>query len=168
MDSRLVRATLVPAVLCACLIGASCTQVSGADCDEIVPFVYLEYGFGNILDGFSGTYTKDLVTEPDTTIALSLSERELWRILARADSIGFFSFPDTVHAHPDIDYVPNPGPDMLRLSVGDRDHTVVWYYPIDSSWPHWESLLDLSEFIQVLVKSKEPYMALPPPAGGYR
>jgi hypothetical protein len=125
-----------------------------------MPCVYFEYGFGNTLDAFSGTFTRHTFEDQDTTVTLSLTKEELWKVFSMAISIGFFSFPDTVLAHPGSDYSPNPGPDKLRIKVGDRDRTVVWYYPIDGAWPHGETLLALSEYIQHLVESKEQVKAL--------
>lgn len=168
MVTRVIATALLVLAVPAPLTCASSVADSERGCNETAPLVYLEYGFGNVLDGFSGTFTKDLVLDPDTTVVFRLSDEELWRILAKADSVGFFTFPDTVRAHPEMRRVPDPSPDVLRLKVGDRDHTVVWYYPIDSSWPRWESLLVLSGYIRGLVESKEEYKTLPAPRGGYR
>jgi hypothetical protein len=138
-------------------------ELAKSPCGQTRPCVYFEYGFGRVLDGFSGTYKRQLAEGGDTTIAFSLPDEDLWEVLALADSVGFFSFPDTVQPRPDLRFTPDPSPDTLRLLICDRDHTVVWYYPIDSSWPQWKGLLRLAESIDKKVESSEEIRELPPP-----
>ena len=130
--------------------------------------VYMEYGMGNILDTFSGTYTKDLVCDPDTTAAFALSPSDLDTILALANEVGFFDCPDTLRSPPGWGMSPNAGPDVLRLKIGDRDHTVTSFYPSDPESEYPRRILQLRSLIRDIVESKEEYEALPCPRGAYQ
>jgi hypothetical protein len=128
--------------------------------------VYLQYGFLDELNTFTGTLTKDLVMDGSITVAFWLSTKDQQSILEAADQLSFFSFPDTFPAQKGVSFQPDPSPDRLRIRSGNRDHTVAWSYPLDPANIQAAGVRGLSEFIFSLVRQSAVYKSLPQARGG--
>ena len=135
--------------------------------DEQFVQVYLHYGYHDEINTFEQTLQKDLV--PDTVrIPFWFTKREQEIILTNAERFSFFSFPDTVYKQPNEDIAPNFGPQTLRIRVGNKDKTIVWFEPHDKRFKYYSLLIELRNLIIDIVVSKPEYKALPPNKGVYQ
>jgi len=134
--------------------------------------VYFRYGLGsgNILDSSHDSFTKDMGGDPDTTIALVLEKEDLERILARAEDVDFFAWPDTVK--PDcsdcslVTIIDPASSYTLRIRAGKKSNEVFWVfnmYPSNRKWGRrFGYALELGRLIIDLINSREEVKALPP------
>jgi hypothetical protein len=135
-----------------------------------------KYGVGakNELNTFENTFTKDMICDPDTTVNLSLSNKEMKKIYKKMTKIGFFDYPDTFSINI-----------MDHEIVGDMEPHCSYFFKVEHNseikelW--WvdnillikridvkaEKLKELIMFIKNIIESKEEYKKLPPPRGGY-
>ncbi len=134
--------------------------------DMQVVKIHLQSGFADELNTFVQTYQKDLVADGTITVPFRLTTGEQEAILRKANEVGFFSFPDTIHREAGVHLDPDPSPDLLRLEYDNKDNTVVWYYPLDASDANSKAILELRDFITQVIQAKPEYMALPPARGG--
>jgi len=128
--------------------------------------IHLQTGFLDELNTFEGTMTKDLVMDGSITVSFWLSTPAQDSILERAEQLSFFGLPDTIPVLDGVAIQPDPSPDMLRIRAWDRDHTVVWSYPVDQMNTHAAAVFELSEFIMEIVRQSPVYRSLPEPRGG--
>lgn len=128
--------------------------------------IHLYYGFGNELNTFEQTYTKDLVMDGYITVSFWLNEEEQQSILNKLRAVDFFHFPDTIMYRTDSGMYPDPGWQFLRVSYENKDKTVYWRYPLPEGNEFVPLLLDLINLIIDIIKSKPEYKALPPARGG--
>jgi hypothetical protein len=137
---------------------------------------------GDAVDTFAGTVTKDMVPDPDTTIALTLTPEELESIRQEVIETRFFELPDTI-----LGSSLNVSGILTRieLRMGRRSKTVTvrtstdWdqaleRWRIRGRLPQNESTREqrlrvdaLSRHVFALVKAHPEYRALPRPRGGY-
>lgn len=150
----------------ALLLFGCCALRSDKTPDEQFVQIYLHYGFGDEINTFQQTLQKDLV--PGTvTIPFSFTKREQEIILTNAERFRFFNFPDTVNRQTDETIQPDAGAQTLRIRVGDKDKTIVWFEPHDRRFKYYPLLIELRNLILDIVVSKPEYKALPPAKGGY-
>lgn len=128
--------------------------------------VDLQYGFADELNTFAQTYQKDLVADGTITVPFWLTSGEQEAILRKAQEVGFFSFPDTIHRQSGVEMLPDPSPDLLRLKYENQDRTAVWFYPLDPNDVHSTAILELRDFIIQVIQAKSEYKALPAARGG--
>lgn len=133
----------------------------------------LEYGSCNrdVLYTFEGTFTKDMIVDPDVTISFQLTAEQLTEIYQKLVEIGFWDLPE-VYAIP----TPKDGtvgivtPAMeYRLTVrnGGETKTLYWVDEIfDPTSPEAEGLRDLFNLVIGLVQNSPEYQQLPTPAVG--
>jgi hypothetical protein len=133
--------------------------------------IYYSWGYEsrNRIDTISGTLTKNLLADGTITVPFELSGKQKKEIVAYADSIIFWYWPDAL-------YVPPPPPDGLSSSKSpckkqvlqiQRSHgtkTVVWDdCLVNTTQP--SPLLDivkpLGELIENMVEGSETYKDLP-------
>jgi len=128
--------------------------------------VHFKYDYKNELNTFDNYLIKDLVLDgtADTTIFLTSEEKEI--IAAAASETKFFSLPDTIKSGADFEQNPAPGPQMLRIKLGDLDKTVVWTIPYGNS-PEEKRIRKMSGVIRKIILDTPEYKNLPPVKGGY-
>jgi hypothetical protein len=131
-----------------------------------------KYGVGarNVLDTYTGTYTKDLVLDPPVTIALSLTHDEKNRIYHKMVEINFFGFPDTFSVIRDDEEAGFFMPfSSYYFNVTHKTTTkeLVWEDKVFAEDDQATKLRELINVIREIVESKEAYKKLPPPTGGY-
>jgi hypothetical protein len=110
---------------------------------------------------------KDLVMDGIAQTQVWLTAEEQDTILAEVRRSDFFHWPDTIRAHPQIAFEPNPGRQFLRVQYQEQDKTVSWYYPLPANHDHAERLSALQDLLITIIVAKPEYKALPPARGGY-
>ena len=157
----------LPTIIIVLLLSGCCGAPNNKNSDEQSVQIYLHYGYHDEINTFDETLQKDLV--PDTVrIPFRFTKREQEIILTTAERFSFFSFPDTVFKEPNVDMFPDHGPQSLRIRVGNKDKTIVWFEPHDKRFKYYPLLLELKNLIIDIVESKPEYKALPPTKGGYQ
>ncbi|MCH7964011.1 MAG: hypothetical protein IH852_08740 [Bacteroidetes bacterium] len=134
--------------------------------------VYFKYGHKNVLDTFENTYQKDMILDGVIKIRFFLTPEELNQILEKANSINYFSLPDTFKYVPvnGITKItdPNPGEQILRIKYQQKDKRTIWTYPLNDNFPEVKDLMELKDFIISIIISKPEYKKLPPTKSGYQ
>ncbi len=101
----------------------------------------------NVLNTFNGSFTKDLVCDPDTTVALVLAQADLDSIYRKMVEIDFFNYPESFSPERRIDTLSRKyqypdsaefgkGPGELLGAVKDRKTLIL----SDSVWINIEPL----------------------------
>jgi len=162
---------LLPALLLSWfLIIAGCSKTITEPDPQLLK-IHLYYGFGNELNTFEQTYTKDLVLDGYVTVDFWLTEAEQESISNKLDAVDFFSFPDTLIYQMGSDSImvriePDPGWQFLRVSDEDRDKIVYWRYPLPEGNEFVPRLVELKNLIIDIIESKPEYKKLPAAKGG--
>ena len=128
--------------------------------------LHFKYGFGNAVNTFDGTLTKDLVLDGSVTVPFWFTTREQQLILNELNRLDFYSLSDTLPAITGVVVEPEPGPMSLRVRVDQRDKTVVWSLPLDETKTEARTVRQLSSAIWDIVQSTTAYKHLPSARGG--
>jgi hypothetical protein len=141
--------------------------------------IMVRTGRGDGLDTFAGTITKDLIANPDTTVAANLTSGELETIRGKAVETRFFQLPDTL--------VETGGGGewalQIKARMGRKIRTVTLRevrpedIPPGASYREWDGgpeavdqerrFRALERAVIDIVRAKDEYKALPEPRGGY-
>jgi hypothetical protein len=129
------------------------------------------YGVGakNVLNTYSGTYTKDLIVDGTTTVPFILSDRDIERIKEKMLEIGFYSYPDTFSV-PQGDTVVTVTPHSTYIFDVTNNSLVKHLYWSDHIVNQDSAAVKLRElitFIEGIIESNPGYLQLPPARGGY-
>ena len=119
---------------------------------------------GNRLDTISETLVKDMNGDPPLVVRFPLSAEEKRRIIALADSLGFFDQP--VHVAPpdtsDIRLISHPCEEyLLRISVGPWLHTSYWTTCDRSPCVDCDRAAALGRLLSEYIESRPGYKRLP-------
>ena len=129
----------------------------------------------NILDTFQGTYSKDMVRDPNIVVYLSLSEDEMDRIYEKMVEVDFFNYPDRFSVS-----VPPGVPSGIRTPYSSYYFKVEQNSSIKELWWNDEifykdytdekadRLRELIKLIRDIVESKEEFRELPEPTSAYQ
>ncbi len=132
--------------------------------------IHFRYGFRDELNTFENYFRKDLVRDGVMEIDFWLTRNEQSEILHRAESLGFFTMPDSIIVEAPVVVAPNPL-QSLRIQSNGSDNTVVWHYIVEEFRgdlaDHFESIQELSRTIREIIELKPEYTSLPPRSGGY-
>ncbi len=128
--------------------------------------LFFMYGHDNILDTFNGTYTKDMVADPDITIRFSLSQADKDTIYQKMLAIDFFNLPSEWLINVRRPYMcfeqfhfrVRADSTMKSLSVLPRDSTYSTQI---------RNVRELERLIIRMIESSEAYKRLPRPRSGY-
>ena len=108
-------------ILCWSLLIYSCSKTTTAPDPQLLK-IHFYYGFGNELNTFEQTYTKDMVQDGYVTVDFWLTEAEQERIRNKLNAIDFFHFPDTLVCETKIMVaITDPGWQFLRAVDENRD-----------------------------------------------
>ncbi len=121
--------------------------------------IHLYYGFGNELNTFDMTYTKDLVQDGYITVKFWLTEAEQESIRNKLQAVDFFNFPDTLiyQIGPDSIMVriePDPGWHFLRIAETSRNKIVYWRPPLSLLNEPAPRLIELINLIINIIEAK--------------
>jgi len=152
------------------LIMIGCSKTTTAPDPQFLK-IHFYYGFGNELNTFEQTYTKDLVLDGYITVDFWLTEAEQETIRNKLYVVDFFHFPDTLiyQIGPDsimVSINPDPGWQFLQVADENRDKIVYWRYPFPEENEFVPRLVKLKNLIIDIIEAKSEYQALPPPRGG--
>ncbi len=153
------------------------TRWTGLDAEPPAELGFvLAYGVDakNVMDTFSGTFTKDLVSylaPSSATAALNLTDEEIAGIYREMRDIGHEDYP------PDFRLASKPPPactpfQSYYLLVGVAGSGSVlkeirWDDSANDQRPEAQALHRLVERIRELIESKPEFKIMPPPRGGY-
>jgi hypothetical protein len=133
--------------------------------------IFFKDSFKDELNTFENTYQKDLVFDGVKKIDFWLTTEEQNSILEKAYEINYFSMPDTFayvsHDSISVYIFPNPGEQILRIKYQSKDKTTIWTYPMVENDSRFTDLLELREYIRLIIEAKEEYKKLPPVRGVY-
>ncbi len=129
--------------------------------------IQLRYGFGNVVNTFDGTLTKDLVLDGTITVPFWFTTAEQNLIISELDRAGFYDLPDTVHQITGVSIDPNPGSQLLCVQGNQGQKSVVWFLPPDQTNDYGQAIQQLASAIWAIVEAKAEYKQLPPARGGY-
>jgi hypothetical protein len=170
VDFRMKNVKIFLVLLITGLIFSSCQDSFVEPEDQFVQ-IFLKYGFKNKLNTFENTFQKDLVRDGVIKVKFWLTAAEQNKILEKANSVYYFSMPDTFkNVSPDsieVHFNPNPGEQTLRIKYQSNDKTTIWTYPLLENNKQLDDLMELRQFIIGIIESKPEYKNLPPANGGY-
>ncbi len=154
-----------------CLIGFYSCQKDITQPDEQFLKLHFRYGFGNELNTFEQTYTKDLVLDGSITVNFWLTTEEQQRIIEKMEEIDFVILPDTISTISQEDSLggtiePNPGRQFILADYNNNRKEVSWFLPLPENNYASELILELEELIINIIHSKPEYQKLPEPRGG--
>jgi hypothetical protein len=145
----------------------SASAIGSAEHREGFGFLF-ETGYGERVDTFLGLATKDLVCDPDTTIALALTPAELDTIRRNVAEVRLFDLPG-LHAPQDCVMFPSTSCQLL-LRDGKRERRIAWetgWGCSDSERISFKRLYQVIQLIRRMVEAKPEYRALPRGRGFY-
>jgi hypothetical protein len=123
------------------------------------------------LDTYQGTYTKDMVMDPDITIELTLSQEEMDSIYQKMVEIDFFKYPDEFSVSvPEGERKAEVTPYstyFFQVTYGEKTKELLWHDKIMNPDEKADKLKGLINIIINIIESKEEYKALPKANGGY-
>ena len=128
----------------------------------------------NRVDTISGTLTKDLIADGAITVPFELSGEQKEQIVAYADSIKLWHWPDSLfNQRTDgkgrISITSPCEQHVLVIRQRHRTKTIVWgcKKDPDNPSPLWEIIKPLGELIEGMVFQSEEYLDLPQTKGTY-
>jgi len=143
-------------------------------CTESDLHLTFKYGVGakNVLNTFTGTYTRDMVKDPPVTVKFCLSEKDLDRIYQKMVAIDFFSYPTRFSAQSSGDVIGEMTPFStyyFKVQCGSSEtKELVWAAKYTYSGnKEAEDLKELIDLIIEIIRSKPEYRRLPEPRAGY-
>jgi hypothetical protein len=158
------------AALSACGGQADAPPVSTpAPAEATVKALVFSYGVGarNVLDSARGTFTKDMIAAPAVTVPLVLSERQMARVSAKIDAIGFFSYP-SVYETPGDDALAEPhSPYRFAVTTASGTKVVAWEDAVRNDEERAAGLRQLARLLERMIMATREYKRLPEPEGGY-
>jgi hypothetical protein len=132
--------------------------------------VLYETSNGERIDTSSGRVTKDLVVDPDTTIALKLTAAELDTLYSAIVQLRLLKLPEP-HPQQDRGSSMDPYEEItLRIRTASDTRTFSWSTTYRSHVDAEDEWRRLSEFIGILRRlpqNHRAYRALPRPRGAY-
>lgn len=158
-------------LLSVCLIFIGCSKTITEPDPQLLK-IHLYYGFGNELNTFEQTYTKDLVLDGYLTVDFWLTEAEQESIRNKLYVVNFFNFPDTLIYKIGSDSImiriePDPGWQFLCVADENRDKIIYWRYPLPEGNEFVPRLVELKNMIITVIEGKPEYQAMPPSRGGH-
>jgi hypothetical protein len=132
--------------------------------------ILFHWGVGgrNRLDTISETLVKDMIGDPPLVVRFPLSAGEKRRIIALADSLGFFDQPVHV-APPDtagIRHIAHPCEEyLLRISVGSWLHTSYWTTCDRSPCVECDRAATLGRLLSEYIEGRPGFQRLPAAQG---
>lgn len=122
----------------------------------------------DILDTFTGTYTKDMLIAPSITIPLTLSRDEMSHIYSEMQRINLFSYPSTYMIVPqpdqEVGLVSPPTSYSFVIRNAHVTHHVQWLdHIIEPTTPEAEQLRSLIHLIMTIIERQPAVQQLPVP-----
>jgi len=124
------------------------------------------YGVGakNELNTFNNTFTKDMVIDPPITVNLKLSNNEFESIYQKINKLKLFNKGEsTKSSQPNVSVIPCSS---YYLNVQDNSNQKELFWD-NCRGRISDKFQQFTDFIILIIKSKEEYKKLPPTKGGY-
>jgi hypothetical protein len=164
-----IAVMLVVAILMS-LIASGCAGTSSRSAhsrDNVEILYYWGVEGRNRLDTLTRTVTKDLVLDGQITASFTLDAADFDRILAVADSVGFFRLPLDIQPSTLLGSSTPCSRHMLRIMRGSQSHTVLWNDCELGPSVERDRASRVGKTIETVVQSKDTYQRLPRARGGY-
>lgn len=146
--------------------GAASPHITSVSEPQIL-FYWGHYG-RNRLDTVTGTVTKDLIGAGQATAPLVLSPPEVARIVALADSVGFFDLPFDIHPSPITGGRTPCSSYLLRIVKFSEPHAVRWDDCESGPSTERDRVRVLGRAIERLIEQKGAFLELPKAIGAYQ
>jgi hypothetical protein len=122
----------------------------------------MRFGIRDIINTFKGTYTKDMVTDPDTTIPFQFTQQQMDSIYAKMLALDFFNYPlywsytQAVNYHCWKSY-------KFVIQAGNvrKDIYLVPKHPLYSKYIH--GIDEIQSLIKKFIYSSDTYRKSPEP-----
>ena len=143
----------------------------GAIDDHDIEIIYRWGVHGrNRLNTYRGLITKDLVRGPAASAPFELTAVQKSRIIAVADSVGFWDLPRMIAPPDTMDTVSVNHPftkHALKIAHEGRAHVIFWDHEICTPCAERDRATALGQLIERFVTDSPEYRALPKIRGGY-
>lgn len=169
MNNRILIITIPMLLFIACHNNITDQEVRIPDVQFLK--LHFRYGFGNELNTYDRTFTKDLILDGYITVNFWLTTEEQESIVNRLKDNDFVNLPDTIATYTAgdsiiIQIIPSPGRQFLKAKFENFEKEVSFYFPLPENNPASAKILDLYEFIINIIHNKPEYQRLPEPHGG--
>lgn len=173
MKRYLIFISVVLAVL---LLSAGCSLINPAKESKTGQGEKLKilFAYGverrNVLNTFEGTYTKDMIMDPPLTINMTLSGEELDAIYAKMLDIDFFNYPGEFRVPPrdGVSEIITPYSSYyFKVQYDSEVKELSWEDNNTIENEDAQKLRELISLIREIAETREEYIKLPPPRGGY-
>ncbi len=125
-------------------------------------FVF-KYGFfppRNVLNTYSGQFTRDMAFDRDTIVSFHLEENQMDSIYQKMVDIDVFNYPD--------EYIPDKGNGVspshsyyFKITAGDKEKQLWWREGLYSNNPKSKQLYELIHLIERMITGNKQYPELP-------
>lgn len=135
------------------------------------------YGVGarNVLDTFTGTFTKDIINpnKPNPTVELRLTPEELATLYQDLVDMDILDYPSVFR--PELEnqsgtmVVMTPNPTyLLTIRAAGSERSISWDDANQMTTPRAKALRDWFTKLQRLIEAKPEYQVMPPTEAGYQ
>jgi len=129
----------------------------------------VSFGYGgvskNVIDSYKGTVTKDLISNGSATTNIVFTRVELREIYDKMRAIDIMK-PKEMPKEGGCNQIPS-GEDRWEITINGNTKTFSWTDRYCELTEDANQLLELRNFIQHMIESKDAYKALPEAVGGY-
>ncbi|BBH22833.1 hypothetical protein Back11_41780 [Paenibacillus baekrokdamisoli] len=130
----------------------------------------VRFGYGEVakneVNTYQDTVTKDLVVKGTATADITLSMDEMRSIYEKMREINIMGTKELVPTNSNCAKTPYME-DSWKISIDGETKTLTWSEKSCDTTDDAKQLLELRNFIQHIVASKDAYKALPEIEGGY-
>lgn len=130
----------------------------------------VRFGYGTVnkneINTFQDTVTKDLIMNGTATAQITLSKEEMRSIYIKMREINIMGEKELGAANQTCERVPY-SEDIWEVNINGETKTLTWTDRYCAQTSDMEQLLELRDFVEQIVKTKEEYKKLPESEGGY-
>jgi len=131
--------------------------------------IQYKYWFGDEINTFDKTLTKDLIIDGKVTIDFWFQEEEQNQLIDIVQETDFWSIKDTLLQNSDsvwIEIDPDPGIQSLTIEYADSLNTVYWFIVNDYE-EEYQRIKRITKYIIDVIENDPEYKKLPPRNGTY-
>lgn len=130
----------------------------------------VRFGYGTVnkneINTFQDTVTKDLIMNGTASAQITLTKEEMRSIYNQMREINIMGEKVLAAANQTCERVPY-SEDIWEININGETKTLTWTDRFCTQTSDMEQLLELRNFVDQIVKTKEEYKKLPESEGGY-